>query len=142
MRFPKLAILAAVAASAAPVLAGSIEDIGSAPDPSAAIQVYVGAPDRSNLDVEHAYVRRMEELGTPELADSQAKDVVARDPKDSVGWATIAESDAKRGKMPEALSAIPISPDYPQMIQSRWARRDASSRGTRISARRCKSMAM
>jgi hypothetical protein len=87
-------------------LAGSIEDIGSAPDPSAAIQVYVGAPDRSNLDVEHAYVRRMEQLGTPELADSQAKDVVARDPKDSVGWATIAESDAKRGKMPEALSAI------------------------------------
>src|SRR5262245_14379494 len=106
MRLGKIAIFAAVAGTAVSVFGGSVDDIGKAADPSATIQAYVNAPDRSGLEVEHAYVRRMQELGTPELAESQAKDVVARDPHDAIGWAALAETNAKRGNMPEAMNAM------------------------------------
>lgn len=91
--------------------------IYTAADPSAAIEAYgraiAGAQDK--LAVETAYVQRMISFGLPEMATSQARDLVAKSPNNGQAWAVLAYANAKKGDTPAAveqlLSAADRSPD-------------------------------
>src|SRR5262245_24653663 len=72
---------AAPKAPAAAPKDSSVDGIAKATDPSSAIAAYVEARAASPNDpaVDVAYVRKMVELGLPEMAEKQAKAVTERD---------------------------------------------------------------
>jgi len=76
--------LAASTSAQAAAARSPIDRIRAAPDPSSTVDAYTHAiaADPGNLELEKAYVHRMVELNAPEMADAQARDVVARDRSD------------------------------------------------------------
>jgi uncharacterized membrane protein YgcG len=97
--------------------------IREAPDPSAAIDAYAKAQAVAPGDpaTQPAFVERMVELGLPEMAEMQARDLARQDPKNGLSWGVLAYSASKRGHIGEALadltSAYRLAPDEP-FVQS------------------------
>src|SRR3954452_842620 len=112
-----------VTPATAPALPPQLAAIREARDPSAAINAYANAITQANgraediVAAEDALVRQMVSFGLPEMADTQAQDLVARDPKNGVAWAVAAHLAAKRGDPSAALSQVEVaaerSPDDP-----------------------------
>src|SRR5438128_404683 len=76
----------------------NIEAINSAADPSTAINAYADAKaaEPGNLAVQQAFLRRMVGFQLPEMADAQAREIINRDPHDSLAWAVLAYMHAKQ----------------------------------------------
>jgi hypothetical protein len=106
--------------AAADPAADPLTAIRNAPDPSAAVEAYARANKAAGGDtaaLEQAYVSRLVALGLPELAESQARDLIQRKPDDGVAWAVVAYMDARRGDTAGGISAIVsaarLAPDDP-----------------------------
>ena len=84
------------------------QGVRQAPDPSAAVAAYAAAAGRvgPNPTVDDAYVRRMVEFNLPDLAESQAQNLVKVDPANDVARAVIAYTQGRRGQAVEALGTI------------------------------------
>jgi len=95
----------------APAAASGIDQIRNAPDPSSAVDAYTRAQAAApgNLDVEKAYVHRMVERNAPEMADAQARDVVARDPSDGVAQAVVGYIAAAHGQSGQAAQQLEVA---------------------------------
>jgi hypothetical protein len=99
--------------------AGAIQAIQQASDPSAAIAAYANgiATDRNNPKIYEAYIAKMVELGLPEMAFHQAESLTGLESNNGLAWGVVAYVDARRGQMPEAISAVVLSgqfaPDNP-----------------------------
>ncbi|MGE5608295.1 MAG: hypothetical protein ACM359_03495, partial [Bacillota bacterium] len=95
-------------------LTAVIEAIRQAPDPSSAIQAYADsqAVEANNLTAEQAYVQKMVQLGLPEMADTQAQDLLRRNPEDGLAWAVAAYMSAKQDNTSLALSDIALALKY------------------------------
>ena len=97
----------------------AIQAIEQAPDPSATVAAYVNgaAVDRSDPKLSEAYVVRMVDLGLPELAFHQAQTLTTLESNNGLAWGVIAYVEARRGNLPEAISAINLAgqfaPDNP-----------------------------
>ena len=94
-----------ITAPAVTPLNQALSQIKLAATPSAAIQAYADVQTVSpgNLVAENAFVRRMVELGLPEMAESQAQDLIKRTPDDGLAWAVSAYIHAKRDQLTGAL---------------------------------------
>ena len=97
-----------------PADAAAIAAIQQAADPSAAVSAYAEgmALNHNDAKFHEAYVRRMVELGLPEMAYHQAQTVTTMEPKNGLAWGVLAYVDARRGQMSEALSAIALAGQY------------------------------
>jgi len=86
----------------------AIQAIRQAADPSAAVAAYANgfALDRNNPKLGEAYVARMVDLGLPEIAYYQAQTLTTLQANNGLAWGVVAYVDARRGQMPEAISAI------------------------------------
>jgi hypothetical protein len=93
---------------------GYLDAIRKAPDPSIAVNAYAqgaaAVTDRTLLEA--AYVQRMVELGVPQLADAQARDLMRSKPGNGLAWAVAAFNDAERGRPTEALHEITIAAQH------------------------------
>ena len=89
----------------------ALQPINQASDPSAVVAAYASAfaGDRDSMPLHDAYVRRMIDLGLPELAFHQAQLHVSMDPNAGHSWGVIAHVNARRGDMNEAMSALTLS---------------------------------
>jgi hypothetical protein len=100
-------------------VAGEIQAIHQASDPSAAIAAYANgiATDRNNPRIYEAYIGKMVELGLPEMAYHQAESLTGLESNNGLAWGVVAYVDARRGQMAEALSAVVLAgqfaPDNP-----------------------------
>lgn len=92
----------------------AIHAIEQAPDPSAVVAAYANgiAIDRNNPKVHDAYVRRMLDLGLPELGYRQARTLTTLQSSNGVAWGVVAYVDARRGDMPSAVSAINLAGQF------------------------------
>jgi hypothetical protein len=83
----------------------------NAADPSSAIEAYTRALAVAPKDVvvKAAFVRRMVDFGLPEMADTQALDVVAKDQGNGLAWGVLAYMNAKRGRTSDALSDVVLA---------------------------------
>ena len=98
------------AAPAATPTTNPADSIRQAADPSAAVAAFVVAAkaDPQNTDIEQAFVHRMVELGAPELADAQARDLTNRNAADALTRAAevvrivLRACGAESGEAPEA----------------------------------------
>jgi hypothetical protein len=102
-----------------------LDAIRSAPDPSATIEAYArGVADGrvSVVELEQAYVRRMIELGAPELAEAQAHDLVHRGASDAFIAGVAAYDAAARGDARRAIAnlklALTAHPDDPLLLRT------------------------
>jgi hypothetical protein len=88
-----------------------IEQIRNAPDPSSAVDAYTRAQaaEPANLELKKAYVHRMVELNSPEMAAAQARDVVAHDPSDGVAQAVSGYMDAEHGQSGQAAQKLELA---------------------------------
>jgi hypothetical protein len=104
----------AFAATADETTAGTIQAIQQASDPSAAVAAYANgtATARNNPKIYAAYINKMTELGLPELAYHQAEYLTGLESNNGLGWGVIAYVDARRGQMPEAISAIVLAGQF------------------------------
>ncbi len=109
----RIALAAAVIAAGATSLFGetsspAVAAIEQAPDASAAVAAYAGAiaTNPGDIRVDQAYIKRMVELGQPQLADHQAQAVVAKTPDFALAWAVESYSNAQRGNMADSLQQI------------------------------------
>ena len=102
------------AATADETTADTIQAMQQASDPSAAVTAYANgiATDRNNPKIYAAYVNKMIELGLPELAYRQAEYLTGLDSNNGLGWGVVAYVDARRGQMPEAISAIVLAGQF------------------------------
>ena len=102
-----------------PEVTAAIQAIQQAPDPSATVAAYVNGAsvDRNDPRLSEAYVVRMVDLGLPELAFHQAQTLTTLESNNGLAWGVIAYVEARRGNMPEAISAINLAgqfaPDNP-----------------------------
>jgi hypothetical protein len=96
-----------------PVPAG-LEELARAGSPSAAVETYsrarLNVPD--SLVVDHAYVRRMVELGAPDLCVSQAQRLTRNVPGDGVAWAVLAFNSARENDFGTALAQLARAARY------------------------------
>jgi hypothetical protein len=98
--------------------------IQHASEPAAAIQAYADAQAvaSGNLAVEQAYVQRMVDLGLPEMADTQAQDLLRRDPESGLGWGVSAYISAKREQTTAAMfeisNAVKFAPKDPFVLRT------------------------
>jgi hypothetical protein len=101
-------------ATSTPEEAAAIEAVQQAADPSAAVAAYANgvALNRNNVKLNEAYVRRMVDLGLPELAYHQAQTLTTLQPKAGLAWGVVAYVDARRGQMAEAISAIGLAGQF------------------------------
>jgi tetratricopeptide (TPR) repeat protein len=94
--------------------AAAIQAIQQAADPSAAVAAYGSglalAPNDPKLH--EAYVARMVDLGLPEMAYHQAQTLTTLQPSNGLAWGVVAYVDARRGQMPEAISAINLAGQF------------------------------
>ncbi len=92
----------------------AIEAIHQAPDPSAAIAAYANgfAADRNNPKLYEAYVSRMVDLGLPEMAYHQAQTLTTLEANNGLAWGVVAYVNARRGQMPEAVSAMNLAGQF------------------------------
>jgi hypothetical protein len=95
-------------------VAAAIQAIEQAPDPSATVAAYVNgaAVDRNDPKLSEAYVVRMVDLGLPELAFHQAQTLTTLESNNGLAWGVIAYVEARRGNMPEAISAINLAGQF------------------------------
>jgi hypothetical protein len=104
--------------------AGAIQAIQQASDPSAAIAAYANgiATDRNNPRIYEAYIAKMVELGLPEMAFHQAESLTGMESNNGLAWGVVAYVDARRGQMPEAISAVVLAgqfaPDNPFVLRT------------------------
>jgi hypothetical protein len=105
---------AVFAATADDTAAGAIQAIQQASDPSAAIAAYANgiATDRNNPKIHEAYIAKMVELGLPEMAFHQAESLTGLESNNGLAWGVIAYVDARRGQMPEAISAVVLAGQF------------------------------
>jgi hypothetical protein len=107
------------APASAPSQDSLLQSIQSAADPSTAVAAYANAVSSlgDSVLVEQSYVRRMVDLGLPELAEAQAQDLTRRSPGDGLPWSVAAFMSARRGENAAALAQIGVavnsSPDDP-----------------------------
>ncbi len=89
----------------------AIQAIQQASDPSAVVGAYANgvAAERNNPKLDEAYVSRMVDLGLPELAFHQAQTLTTLQSNNGLAWAVLAYVDARKGDMPEAISAINLA---------------------------------
>jgi hypothetical protein len=101
---------AAPVAQAAPAeVAPLVEGIRAATDPSTAVSAYAAAVGRTGANdpaVADAYVRKMVEFNLPDLAESQARELLKQDPKHDVARAVVAYTLGRRGQATDALATI------------------------------------
>ena len=92
----------------------AIQAIQQAPDPSAAVAAYaIGfAAGRNNPRLDEAYVGRMVDLGLPEMAYHQAQTLTTQDSSNGLAWGVVGYVDARRGQMPDAVSAINLAGQF------------------------------
>ena len=94
--------------------AAAIQAIQQAPDPSAAVAAYGSglaiAPNDPKLH--EAYVARMVDMGLPEMAFHQAETLTTLQPNNGLAWGVVAYVNARRGQMPEAVSAINLAGQF------------------------------
>jgi hypothetical protein len=110
-----LALASALGASASrPEVTAAIQAIEQAPDPSAAVAAYANgmAVDRNDPNLAQAYVARMVDLGLPELAYHQAQALTSRESNNGLAWGVVAYVNARRGQMPDAISAINLAGQF------------------------------
>lgn len=113
-----LVVTAALAvAQAAPAdqnISAAIQAVQQAADPSAAIGAFANgfAADRNNPQLYDAYVSRMVDLGLPEMAYHQAQTLTTLQANNGLAWGVVAYVDARRGQMPEAISAINLAGQF------------------------------
>ncbi|RPI64683.1 MAG: hypothetical protein EHM48_00350, partial [Planctomycetaceae bacterium] len=110
--------LAVLSLTISPLLAGpaSIQDqltpviqaIRNAPDASTALTnfAYGLSLDRRSAALNEAYVRKMIDLGQPELAIDQARELVKLDSYNAVGWAVVGYANIEQGNMGDAMPAV------------------------------------
>lgn len=95
-------------------VAAAIQAIQQAPDPSAVVAAYGSgialAPNDPKLH--EAYVARMVDMGLPEMAYHQAQTLTTLQPNNGLAWGVVAYVDARRGQMPEAVSAINLAGQF------------------------------
>src|SRR5208283_5223651 len=94
--------------------AAAIQAIQQAPDPSAAVAAYGSglAVAANDPKLHEAYVARMVEMGLPEMAFHQAETLTTLQPNNGLAWGVVAYVDARRGQMPEAISAINLAGQF------------------------------
>ena len=92
----------------------AIQAIQQAPDPSAVVAAYAGALAFALNDptLHQAYVARMVDMGLPEMAYHQAQTLTTLQPNNGLAWGVVAYVDARRGQMPEAVSAINLAGQF------------------------------
>jgi hypothetical protein len=102
------------AAASGQGVASAIQTIQQAPDPSAAVTAFADgvAVDRNNPQLYEAFVHRLVDLGLPELAFHQAQMLIGLEPTNGLGWAVAGYVDARRGRMPDAVSEISKAGQY------------------------------
>jgi hypothetical protein len=90
-----------------------VRSVREAANPSSAEEAYArakgGSVDRGPADrvaLDEAFVRRMAELGVPEKAEAQARELLRERPGDGAAVAVVALADAGRGEMAAALEGI------------------------------------
>lgn len=85
--------------------------IQQASDPSAVVAAYANgvATDRNDPKLYEAYVSRMVDLGLPELAYHQAQTLTTLESNSGLAWGVVAYADARRGEMPDAITAINLA---------------------------------
>jgi hypothetical protein len=95
-------------------IAAAIEAIQQAPDPSAAVAAYGSglAISANDPKLHDAYVARMVDMGLPEMAFHQAESLTTLQPNNGLAWGVVAYVDARRGQMPEAVSAINLAGQF------------------------------
>src|ERR1019366_6908195 len=102
------------ASSQPATVAAAIQAIQQAPDPSAVVAAYGSgialAPNDPKLH--EAYVARMVDMGLPEMAYHQAQTLTTLQPDNGLAWGVVAYVDARRGQMPEAVSAINLAGQF------------------------------
>jgi hypothetical protein len=97
----------------------AVQAIQQASDPSAAVSAYANgmAQDRNDPQLYQAYISRMVDFGLPEMAFHQAETLTTLRSDSGLAWAVIAHVNARRGQMPEAVSAVVLAgqfaPDHP-----------------------------
>src|SRR5690242_10456834 len=103
-----LAGTGAAPAATRPEMAGAIQAVEQASDPSAAVTAYANgfAIDRNDPKLYQAYVNRMVDFGLPEMAYRQAQMLTTLDSNNGLSWGVVAYVEARRAQMPEALSAV------------------------------------
>jgi hypothetical protein len=106
--FPPLATSAEVTDDALAELPPELEEIAGATSPSAAVEAYARAraamPD--SLAVEQVYVRRMVELGAPDMCAAQARHIVAQVRDNGLAWAVLAFNAARGADYTAALTHL------------------------------------
>ena len=97
--------------AATTVDAGAIQAIQQAADPSAAVAAFANgfAVDRNNPKLYGAYITRMVDLGLPELAYHQAEVLTTLEANNGLAWGVVGYVHARRGDMPDAISAIVLA---------------------------------
>ena len=107
-------VLSRAALAAEPTVDPAIQAVQQAQDPSAAVAAYANgfAIDRNNPRLYDAFVMRMVELGLPEMAYHQAETLTTLQANNGLAWGVVAYVDARRGDMPEAISAINLAGQF------------------------------
>ncbi len=102
------------ASTPAPAHAAAIQAIQQAPDPSAVVSAYANgiALDRYDAKLYEAYVARMVDLGLQEMAYHQARMLTSLQFSNGLAWGVVAYVAARRGQMPEAVSAINLAGQF------------------------------
>jgi hypothetical protein len=101
-----------------------LTDIEQGRDPSATIDAYSRAlaNDPENTQFEEAFVRRMVELGAPQLAKVQAADLTERTPENGLAWAVLAFNSGADSDTTNALkqisAAVLYMPDDPFVLRT------------------------
>src|SRR3954452_20200899 len=95
---------APAAASPSPV----VQAILQSPDPSTAVEAYARAiaAQPKRIEAESAYLQRMVQFGVPAMAESQAQDLILRQPDNALAWSVAAYVSGRRGDTNAALGQI------------------------------------
>ena len=95
-------------------VAAAIQAIQQAGDPSAAVAAYGSglALTANDPKLHEAYVVRMVDMGLPEMAYHQAQTLTTLQPNNGLAWGVVAYVDARRGQMPDAISAINLAGQF------------------------------
>ena len=90
-------------------VSGAVEAIRQAAEPSGAIEAYaaaLAADPTGRLQAQQAFLQRMVDFGLPEMAGTQAVELMQRDPNNGLAWGVAAYVSAKRDQSPQALAEI------------------------------------
>ena len=95
-------------------VAAAIQAIQQAADPSAVVAAYGSGLAITTTDpsLHAAYVSRMVDMGLPEMAYHQAQTLTTLQPNNGLAWGVVAYVDARRGLMPDAVSAINLAGQF------------------------------